>query len=362
MEAGNSFLIYTFVHLAYDWNIDSRPCFGNQHQMIFLVPILFFSLLLRLILVNQSLWLDEAIGALVVKNQSLLEILTRFPLGDNHPPLYYLTLKVWTSLFGYSELALRSLSVLFGLLTIIFVFKMAKLIDEKKNVLYPVFGSLLLATSQIHIYYSQEARMYVMAAFLATAAIYYFLKTLDKKPRIRDFVLFSLFYTALIFTDYTPVFLYPVFFLYPLWKKKDKKWWLCFLSANVPLMILGYLWLPTFIYQSARGKWLLDTLPAWQELAGGATIKQGLLIWAKFVFGRISFVSKKLYLLVVGFVSLPYLFLFFTRPRLVSLVGSLSSRTCVGRARWAALIASALNGSPCSWASRTTLSICSMNV
>ncbi|MBU1130504.1 glycosyltransferase family 39 protein, partial [Patescibacteria group bacterium] len=93
--------------------------------------IIFLSIILRFIGINQSLWLDEAIGALVVKSQSYLGIVTQFPLGDNHPPLYYLKLKAWTDIFGYSEFALRSLSVVFGILTIVFVYKTAILIDEK---------------------------------------------------------------------------------------------------------------------------------------------------------------------------------------------------------------------------------------
>jgi len=32
---------------------------------------------------------------------------------DTHPPFYYLILKMWGNLFGWGELALRSLSAIF---------------------------------------------------------------------------------------------------------------------------------------------------------------------------------------------------------------------------------------------------------
>ena len=36
-----------------------------------------------------------------------------FFLSDFHPPLYYLVLKAWSSVFGYSEFSLRLPSVIF---------------------------------------------------------------------------------------------------------------------------------------------------------------------------------------------------------------------------------------------------------
>jgi hypothetical protein len=58
-----------------------------------LILILVVALGLRLVAINQSLWLDEAIGANIVKDYSYHAILTDFLHSDNHPPLYYLTLK-----------------------------------------------------------------------------------------------------------------------------------------------------------------------------------------------------------------------------------------------------------------------------
>ena len=119
----------------------------------FIYLILLLALLLRLIVINQSFWLDEAIGALVVKNQTFFQIATQFVKSDNHPPLYYLLLKLWTNLFGYTEIAIRSLSVLFGVATVYMVYLIARLIRNKQSV-FPIISALFLATSPFHIYYS----------------------------------------------------------------------------------------------------------------------------------------------------------------------------------------------------------------
>jgi len=262
----------------------------------YLLPlILILGIVLRFIAINQSLWLDEAIGALVVKNQTFLQILREFPLHDNHPPLYYITLKLWTDIFGYSEVALRSLSVLFGVLTIFLVYKIGKLISPGLGIL----AALLLATSPFAIYYSQEARMYAMAAFLAAVAFYFFLQ--------KKWVFFSISMTALVFTDYMPVFLLPVFWIIGLLGKKDKSWWKSFALSHLPLFVLGLAWAPIFLAQSAAGQWLVQNLPDWQRVAGGATFKQAVLVWMKFTLGRISLVNKALYYSLVGISSIPFL-------------------------------------------------------
>src|SRR3989339_530665 len=91
--------------------------------------IFFFAFVIRLIALNQSLWLDEAVTANVVKNFNFLQIINKFSPTDFHPPLYYLMMKLWTNLFGYSEVALRFPSIIFSLLTGLFTYKIAKLLN-----------------------------------------------------------------------------------------------------------------------------------------------------------------------------------------------------------------------------------------
>ena len=66
-----------------------------------IILVLFFSLLLRLISLNQSLWLDEATTALV-SQLPVYDFFSKFMPADFHPPLYYLVIHYWTLLFGTS--------------------------------------------------------------------------------------------------------------------------------------------------------------------------------------------------------------------------------------------------------------------
>ena len=275
-----------------------------------IILILILGILLRLVVINQSLWLDEAIGALVVRDQTYAQIITEFPKSDNHPPLYYLVLKGWTDIFGYSETSLRFPSIIFGLGSIWLVYLIALKIDSDKRK-FAFLAAIFLATSPFHIYYSQEARMYMMAAFFAASAIYSFLFLTEKQGENQAQPIwwgaFSLSITALVFTDYMPVFMLPVFWVWAYIKKMGRAWWIKFLIAHAPILILGYFWFSIFLHQAERGRWLLSTLPAWGDIAGGATAKQAILVWMKFVLGRISLKNKLLYYLSVSFASVPIL-------------------------------------------------------
>ena len=104
--------------------------------------ILFLAAALRFIALDQSFWLDEAIGAIAARDYSYVGIVTDFLKSDNHSPLYYLALKAWASIFGFSEISLRSLSVVFGVGTVYLAFLIAKKLIKKKTDFFPLFSAL----------------------------------------------------------------------------------------------------------------------------------------------------------------------------------------------------------------------------
>lgn len=278
-----------------------------------IIFIFLLALGLRFIVINQSLWLDEAIGAYAVKNFTYKSLLTEFMKYDFHPPLYYLILKFWTSIFGYSEVSLRFPSIIFGIGTIWITYLIARIVNVKKGNLFPILTALFLTISQFHIYYSHEARMYGMAAFLASLSIYSMLKMLinDKNWNFWNLATFSFSITALIFSDYMPVFLYPLYLIAPFIYRKDRGWWKKYLLSFIVPTVFGLLWLPTLLIQSSAGKSLMESLPAWRNIIGGSNIKQLILVWNKFIFGRISLINKPLYYFLIILTSIPVVWSFF---------------------------------------------------
>jgi len=150
-----------------------------------IILIFIFAFLIRLIALNQSLWLDEAVTSNVVKNFNFLQIINKFSPTDFHPPLYYLFMKLWTNFFGYSEIVLRMPSVLFSLATGYVVY----LIGGAWAAVFFLFNPLI-------VYYSQEARMYMMVTLLITLALYFFISNIKNKIskiHIKNQIYFNLF-------------------------------------------------------------------------------------------------------------------------------------------------------------------------
>jgi hypothetical protein len=131
---------------------------------VWLSAILAVGLLLRVIhLGRESLWLDEA-GSWRLAHLPF-HTLWREVL-DVHPPLYYSIQRLWL-VFGDSEAALRSPSVIFGVIAIALTYVLGRQIADARTGL---FAAALMATSALQIQFSQEARSYELLTAAAVMA------------------------------------------------------------------------------------------------------------------------------------------------------------------------------------------------
>lgn len=225
--------------------------------------VLLLALVLRVINLNQSLWLDEAFQFKAIAYFNLKDMLMVYLPGDFNPPLSYLINFFIGKLFGYSEIVLRLPSVIFGVITVWLVYKLS----------HKIWPALLLATSGLHLYYSQEARMYSLAAMTVTASFYFL--------REKKWLWYGIFSLIAIYSHYLTVFIFPAQLL--LIKKTELK---ALLLAWLGVA-LGYLpWLPIFWQQLNAGQSVSGS--AWGSVVGGLTLKNILLIPVKFLIGRIS--------------------------------------------------------------------------
>jgi len=186
-----------------------------------------------------SLWGDEAWAAtLAVK--PVLEII-KIVAHDTSPPLYYLFLHFWMKIFGTSEIAIRSLSFLFFLATVGFVFLIGRSLWDKKT---GFFAALLVFTNPFLFTYAFEGRMYALLLLTSTASIYFFLK-----KRRWPFIFAT---AAALYTHHFSLF---VIFWETIWALKEKR-------GLSDFLIIGLFYLPWFYplyYQTclvASGFWL----------------------------------------------------------------------------------------------------------
>lgn len=144
---------------------------GRAYWLL-VAAVLLLAAVLRLPgLADRSLWLDEAYSAWFAA-LPLHELWTDAPRYETHPPAYYTLLKGWIVLLGNSEAALRSLSLIASLATVMLVACSGRLLRAGiPSDRIALLGALLVAINPASIVYAQEARPYALQTFAATGAI-----------------------------------------------------------------------------------------------------------------------------------------------------------------------------------------------
>lgn len=255
--------------------------------------ILLLATILRLININQSLWLDEASQVLMSQKSIYSIIFER--AGDFHPPLSYILYHYWV-MAGSSEVWLRLLPVIFGAATVFVVYKITEKLWNKKIALLSV---LLLAVAPYHVYYSQEIRMYSIATFFASLSMYYFVTS---KP-----IGYILATATLLYTHYMGIFLIIAQALYFL--ITQKKEFLNYSKLLLGIFLIYLLWIPQLMTQLTGGLKVDQYLPGWGSLLSLEPVKAIPLTFLKFSIGRIDFENIYLYGVLAAVVLVFYGFL-----------------------------------------------------
>ncbi len=128
--------------------------------------VLLASLLRVLYLGIQPLWWDEGYSVWFATHP--LSEMVALTAQDIHPPLYYALLHGWIGLFGAGPVVLRLLSVLVGVLAVPAVYLCGRRMLGPRGALLAAF---LLAINPLHVYYSQEVRMYGSVALLGIGVL-----------------------------------------------------------------------------------------------------------------------------------------------------------------------------------------------
>jgi mannosyltransferase len=154
----------------------------------------------------QPLWWDEGYSFFFA-TRDFVTMLERTAL-DIHPPLYYALLRVWMNIAGTSAAMARWFSVLIGTATIPLLYALARQLFSAR---VARVAALLLALSPLHIYYSQEVRMYGLVTLLGIASVHFFVRlrqmTPGKPSTARVALAYILVTTAALYTQYYAAFI-----------------------------------------------------------------------------------------------------------------------------------------------------------
>jgi 4-amino-4-deoxy-L-arabinose transferase-like glycosyltransferase len=159
--------------------IRHKPGMQKTDWLYITIGLILFAVITFWTITKSSIWFDEAFGAYLI-HFNFIEI-ARYTATDVHPPLYYWLLKLWSMLFGNTELGLRSMSVLFGGISIIFGYLLTHRLFGKKAARISL---IFMVLSPMLVRYSQEARMYTLVAAIALAATYVLTFAINTKKRL----------------------------------------------------------------------------------------------------------------------------------------------------------------------------------
>lgn len=185
---------------------------------------------------------------------SLDEVMNNFRRVDPLcPPLYPLLLNRWMMAVGTSDLAIRLLSAVFSLCSIVALYFVARKFFATD---IARMAALLQAISPFDIYYAQEARMYSLVVLLSVISCGAFLLVLKEHRHLRFvpgwLILYAVSTWGLINAHYTGLFIWAFQIVFGFsWciKIKQKK---LFAWLSTGWIMVFLLWLPWFdLFQQA---------------------------------------------------------------------------------------------------------------
>ncbi len=169
------------------------------------------------VLTNQSYWTDEALTAYEAQ----------LPLGamintvlhvETTPPLYFVLIWAWAHLFGTGEAALRAVSMLAGVALVPIAYLSARdLISPRAGVI----AAALITFNPFLIWYSQEARAYMLLAALSGASFLWFIRA-RHRPTRRNLAWWAIWSSLALMTHFFAGFLVAPEALWLLWSARSR--------------------------------------------------------------------------------------------------------------------------------------------
>ena len=192
--------VFLFRYIISRISVDKKAMIYTITQVLMIV---FYSFILILLAAStKAVWTDEVWSIDLVLGH--IDI-TR----DSHPPLYYLMLKLFVSLFGSGLFAIKMLSVFPSILMLIFMTLFLKKEFSNKTAFFFLLPCL---ASESITHFSIEIRMYSWALFFVTmmaASTWLFIKY--NKKRWSVLMLFSALGAA--YTNYYALFVVCIIYL-----------------------------------------------------------------------------------------------------------------------------------------------------
>lgn len=215
--------------------------------------------LLRCLFIGKTdLGCDEAFS-LYMAQLDVPDIVKILCKGDN-PPLWELLLHGWIAIFGITEVAIRCLSLVFSVLTIIPIYFLG---EKHLGRFAGIAASLCYCCSTFSIYMAHECRVYSLVCFLAACSLWLFV-SLIRQPQPYKFILLTVVNSMLMYGHYLAIWVIVMeFVIFLIFKPIRTKIWKPYLIHAGVLILLFIPMFPVlltrFMDSGLHGTWVEKT-------------------------------------------------------------------------------------------------------
>ena len=166
---------------------------------------------------NQSYWSDEALTAYEAQLPfgAMIQTVTHV---ETTPPLYFVLIWGWGHVFGTGEIALRSISTLAGIGLVPITYLCGRELSGSRAGL---LAAAFVAVNPFMIWYSQEARAYMLLAALTGGAFLCFLKA-RREPSARNLTWWAALSSLALMTHFFAGFAIAPEALWLLWRWRSR--------------------------------------------------------------------------------------------------------------------------------------------
>ena len=232
------------------------------------LPVLtLVSLFLRSRQLHAGFWIDEGISVGIAHEHwtSIPHLLRQ----DGSPPLYYMLLGIWVRLFGDSEAATHTLSLVFGLACIPLAYFAGRAIFSR---LAGLACAVLAALDPFLTYYAQETRMYELEAMLSVVVAWSYVEGILRARRAWT-VVFVVSTALLAYSHNWGLFLCVGLASATVLFARDRLRLFGVAAAGVAVLYLP--WVPTLLFQARHTGAPWSTRPSFHDLLFSAGAVMG---------------------------------------------------------------------------------------
>lgn len=230
-----------------------------------------------------------------------------------HPPLYYVLVRMWVEWFGNSVAVTRSLSALISLLVFPCAYNLCLELFESPLVGWVAIA--LIAASPFHVLYAQEAREYslwiveiLLSSWMLLRGLRITTKLQNKTDSIRTWLIYAVTLTLSFYTHSLSVLVGIGHGIYVLVRERFRlnKTVIAFLLEAFIAFLCFSPWLMIIIatWSETGSTWAAEPIPllTWLQMAGINLIRAFMLTIGDFYFDNLwIYISLPIFFLLVSY-------------------------------------------------------------